>query len=34
MARSGFSSERMILEYFAQLYEYPGTRAGEPVAAR
>jgi starch phosphorylase len=31
---SGFSSERMIREYFAQLYEYPGTWAGEPVTAR
>ena len=34
MAQSRFSSERMIREYFAQLYEYPVARADAPVAAR
>jgi starch phosphorylase len=34
MAQARFSSERMIREYFTQLYDYPGALAGEPVAAR
>jgi starch phosphorylase len=34
MAQARFSSERMIREYFTQLYDYPGALADEPVAAR